>query len=137
MVFIDKIQVNTSGNTDIIDLTPKLQPIIERSNISNGNVNLFVVGSTAAITTIEYEPGLIADLKKFFEMLVPQNNLYYHEKTWGDGNGHSHIRASILGPSLSLPLINSKPVLGTWQQVILVDFDIRPRRREIVVNIIG
>jgi secondary thiamine-phosphate synthase enzyme len=110
---------------------------INDEQISRGLVSLFVSGSTAALTTVEYEPGLIKDLKEFFEKLVPSNRRYHHDDRWGDDNGFSHLRASLLGPSLQVPIANRRLVLGTWQQIILVDFDNRPRTREVLLQIMG
>ena len=133
----DKIIENTSGFCDIIDITAKVKAIIEATRVQNGLATLWVSGSTAALTTIEYEPGLIQDLKELLEKLVPSDKSYHHGARWGDDNGFSHLRASLFGPSLALPISDGRPLLGTWQQVVLVDFDNRPRRREIVVQILG
>jgi secondary thiamine-phosphate synthase enzyme len=127
----------TQGFCDIIDITPKVAQEINDEQISRGLVSLFVSGSTAALTTVEYEPGLIKDLKEFFEKLVPSNRRYHHDDRWGDDNGFSHLRASLLGPSLQVPIANRRLALGTWQQIILVDFDNRPRTREVLLQIIG
>ncbi len=133
----DKIIENTSGFCDIIDLTAKVEAIIRGKAAQNGLVTLWVAGSTAALTTIEYEPGLIQDLKDLLEKLVPSNKRYHHDARWGDDNGFSHLRASLLGPSLALPIADGRPSLGTWQQVVLLDFDNRPRRREILVQVLA
>ncbi len=133
----DKIIENTSGFCDIIDLTAKVEAIIRGKAVQNGLVTLWVVGSTASLTTIEYEPGLIQDLKDLLEKLVPSNQRYHHDARWGDDNGFSHLRASLLGPSLALPIAEGRPSLGTWQQVVLLDFDNRPRRREILVQVLA
>lgn len=127
----------TQGFCDIIDITPKVAQEINDEQISRGLVSLFVSGSTAALTTVEYEPGLIKDLKEFFEKLVPSNRRYHHDDRWGDDNGFSHLRASLLGPSLQVPIANRRLALGTWQQIILVDFDNRPRTREVLLQIMG
>ncbi|MBN1687515.1 MAG: YjbQ family protein [Candidatus Omnitrophica bacterium] len=132
-----KIELRTRGFCDIHDLTPEAHRKIETSKVKNGQVTFFVVGSTAGITTVEYEPGLIKDLKVVFEKLAPENGRYYHEDTWHDGNGFSHVRASLLKPSLSVPLVNGEMTLGTWQQVILIDFDNTPRSRQVVLQIMG
>lgn len=133
-----KIQVESEGNNQVIDITPRLIDTLNHADISNGIATLFVLGSTAGITTTEYEPGLVNhDLKACFERIAPEKGQYNHEKTWQDDNGHSHIRASLLGPSLTLPIQNRKPTLGTWQQIVLVDFDTRPRQRHIVVQLLG
>jgi secondary thiamine-phosphate synthase enzyme len=132
-----KITEKTAGYCDIIDITPKLRDEIKRENISKGVITAFVSGSTAALTTIEHEPGLIQDLKEFVERLIPSNRRYHHDDRWHDDNGFSHLRASLFGPSITIPVENGNPCLGTWQQVILLDFDNRPRTREIIVQLIG
>lgn len=132
-----KIKVKTKGFCDILDLTPAAQERILESKIQSGQALFFVMGSTAGLTTVEYEPGLIQDLQELFEKIIPQNQYYHHEETWHDGNGFSHVRASLLKPSLTVPLVAGKMALGTWQQVILIDFDNRSRQREIVLQIMG
>jgi secondary thiamine-phosphate synthase enzyme len=132
-----EITLQSRGNCDIIDITSQVARNVEKSGISNGTVTLFVVGSTAGITTIEYEPNLLSDFKAMWDRLIPQNIPYAHDKTWGDGNGHSHVRASTLGASLTVPFVNKRLALGTWQQMIFVDFDNRPRSRKIVVQMLG
>ena len=131
------IELSTNGDCDVLDITKSVEGAVRESSISSGTVTVFVPGSTAGITTIEYESGAISDLKEIFSKLVPENEFYAHNARWGDGNGHSHIRASLLGPSLSVPFQSSKLITGTWQQVILVDFDNRPRNREIILQIVG
>lgn len=131
------IVVETKGNCDIIDITSRVARELEESGASNGTVTLFVTGSTAGVTTIEYEPRLISDFESMWDRLVPQNIPYEHNKTWGDGNGHSHVRASMLGASLAIPFVNRRLTLGTWQQIVLVDFDNRPRSRRVVLQIFG
>ena len=133
----EELVFSTRGFTDIIDITSDVATIISENGVSNGLVNVFVPGSTAAITTIEHEPGLLKDLPEFFEKIIPQNKSYQHDKTWGDGNGYAHLRASLLGPSLSIPILEGRMTLGTWQQIILVDFDNRPRERKLVVQIMA
>ncbi|MDP2925494.1 MAG: secondary thiamine-phosphate synthase enzyme YjbQ [Nanoarchaeota archaeon] len=128
------IKINTKGNTDIINITEKVNDILNKSKIKSGIINLFVKGSTLALTTIEYEPGLIKDLKEAFEHIAPENKDYYHNLKWGDGNGFSHIRASLLRPDLTIPFENNKLLLGIWQQIVLIDFDNRPREREIIIK---
>ena len=132
-----KITEKTAGYCDIVDITPKLREHIDSERIRTGLITLFVSGSTAALTTIEHEPGLIQDLKEFVERLIPSNRRYHHDARWGDDNGFSHLRASLFGPSLAIPIEDGLPCLGTWQQVILIDFDNRPRTREIIVQLIG
>jgi secondary thiamine-phosphate synthase enzyme len=131
------ISLNTRGNTDVHDITRELIRLVEQSGLKNGTVTVFCPSSTSALTTVEFEPGALADLKRMFAELVPSNRDYAHNATWEDGNGHSHMRASLLGPSLTIPFVEKTLTLGTWQQVIYVDFDIRPRRRELVVQMIG
>ena len=132
-----KITENSAGFCDIVDITAKVKEHIECENIRSGLASLFVSGSTAALTSIEYEPGLIQDLKDFVEKYIPSDRRYHHDDRWNDDNGFSHLRASLFGPSLTIPIENGRLCLGTWQQVILLDFDNRPRTREIVVQIIG
>jgi secondary thiamine-phosphate synthase enzyme len=131
------INLTTNGNCDIVDITEKVENLINEAGFSEGNVLIFAGGSTAGITTIEFEPGLRKDYPNFFERIVPSNINYEHDNTWHDGNGHSHVRASIQGASLTIPFINGSMLLGTWQQIILVDFDNRSRKREITVQIFG
>lgn len=131
------LTLNTRGNTDIHDITGELSRLVEQSGLSDGTVTVFCASSTSGLTTIEFEPGAISDLKRMFEELVPSTRDYAHNATWDDGNGHSHMRASLLGPSLTIPFVGKRLTLGTWQQVIYVDFDIRPRHRELVVQMMG
>jgi secondary thiamine-phosphate synthase enzyme len=132
-----EITLQSRGNCDNIDITSEVSKHVEKSGIDNGIVTLFVVGSTAGITTIEYEPNLLSDFREMWERIIPQNIPYQHNKTWGDGNGHSHVRASTLGASLVVPFVSKRLTLGTWQQIIFVDFDNRPRSRKIAVQILG
>ena len=137
LIHTGKLVETTQGHCDIIDITAKVQEQLQGERIRRGLVTLFVSGSTAALTTIEYEPGLLKDLKEFLEKLVPSNRKYHHDDRWGDDNGFSHLRASLLGPSLQVPIENGRLLLGTWQQIVLLDFDNRPRTREIMVQIMG
>jgi secondary thiamine-phosphate synthase enzyme len=138
MVVTEQIKVRTKGNCDIINITDQVQQAISRSKIHCGTVTVFNVGSTAGITTVEFEPGLVnRDLAEAFERIAPQSEYYEHEETWHDDNGHSHVRATLLGPSLAVPFVDGQPTLGTWQQIILVDFDTRPRQRTVVCQIMG
>jgi secondary thiamine-phosphate synthase enzyme len=132
-----KFSEKTAGFCDIIDITAKVHEEIARQKIRRGLVTLFVPGSTAALTTIECEPGLIQDLKELVEKLAPSNRRYHHDDRWGDDNGFSHVRASLFGPSLAIPIEDGRAALGTWQQIVLLDFDNRPRTREIIVQLIG
>ncbi len=132
------IQISTRGNAQVLDLTPQLVDILNKAGIANGTATLFAVGSTAGITTTEFEPGLVnRDLKHCFEQIAPENARYLHEETWHDDNGHAHVRASLLGSGLTVPIVDRRPTLGTWQQIILIDFDTRPRDRRVVVQLIG
>ena len=131
------INFKTNSNCDIIDITGKVEAVLSESSFDEGNVLLFAGGSTAGITTIEYEPGLLKDYPKFFDRIAPVNINYEHDNTWHDGNGHSHVRASLQGASLTVPFVNGSLTLGTWQQIIFVDFDNRSRNREVVVQLMG
>jgi len=132
-----EITVQTRGDGDVLDLTAQVTGFVDSTGLESGIVVVAVVGSTAGITTIEYEPGLVADLRKAFDRVAPAGVAYEHDSRWGDGNGHSHVRASMLGPSLTLPVVQGKVALGTWQQVVLVDFDTRPRTRRVVIEVLG
>ena len=136
-VTVKMIIEKTTSETDIMDITPKVVSNVKDSEVLNGFVILFVPGSTAALTTIEFEIGAVNDLKKAISRMVPRDTYYEHNERWGDGNGYSHLRASLVGPSLSIPIINGALSLGTWQQVVLLDFDNRPRERKIIQQIIG
>ena len=129
--------VETKGFTDIIDITPRVSQIVSESGIMEGSALVFVPGSTAGITTIEYEPGLLKDYPEFFERIIPSNKRYSHDDTWHDGNGFSHVRAALQGASFTVPFSAGKLLLGTWQQIILVDFDNRGRSRRVIVQING
>jgi secondary thiamine-phosphate synthase enzyme len=129
------VMIKTSGSTDVIDITRQIEKCVSQLCLYNGIVHLFVPGSTAALTTIEFESGAVNDLKNAIEKIAPQHIPYEHDCRWGDGNGYAHVRAALLGPSLAIPLVNGKMLLGTWQQVVLCDFDNRPRTREIVVQV--
>lgn len=133
----DSLSIETRGDSDMIDLTDRLSLLLQKQKMKNGHMLVFVPGSTAALTTIEYEPGLKKDFTLLMERLIPRNARYYHEETWNDGNGHSHVRASLLGSSLTVPFGDGKLLLGTWQQIILVDYDNRPRSRSLVVQFTG
>ena len=137
MVVTKRIDLQTKGHCDIIDITPQVEQQVSEADIVDGTVTLFVAGSTAGITTIEFEPGLLSDFQEMWRRSVPENISYNHDRAWGDGNGHSHVRASLLGASLVVPFNNKRLTLGTWQQIVLVDFDNRPRSRKIMVQIMG
>lgn len=132
-----KLTEKTQGHCDIVDITAKVQRELDRQKIQKGLATLFVSGSTASLTTIEYESGVLKDLQELLEKLIPSNRKYHHDDRWGDDNGFSHLRASLLGPSLQIPIADGRLLLGTWQQIVLLDFDNRPRTREIVVQIMG
>jgi len=132
-----KIFVDTTHETDIIDISHEVKEKVLQSDVDNGNIAIFIPGSTAALTTIEFESGAVNDLRKAIERIVPRDTYYEHDRRWGDGNGYSHVRAALLGASLTIPVVNGAPLLGTWQQIVLLDFDNRPRRREIKVQIMG
>jgi len=131
------IQLSSKGQDDVIDITKQVSNVVKDSNIENGTVTIFVAGSTAAITTIEYEPGLIKDFPEMLSRIIPKNIEYEHDNTWHDGNGHSHVRASLVGPSLTVPIINGKMTLGTWQQIVLLEMDTRPRNRNLILQIMS
>jgi len=131
------VLLSSKGENDIIDITNNVEKILLESKLKNGIITLFVVGSTAAITTIEYEPGLQQDFSNMLEKIAPKGIKYQHDNTWHDGNGHSHLKASLIGPSLTIPFINGQTSLGTWQQIVFVEMDTRSRERKIVVQIIG
>jgi secondary thiamine-phosphate synthase enzyme len=137
MVKTDHISVKTKGHTDVIDITSECQDIVSSSGLQNGVVTIFNPGSTGGLTTIEYEPNLVKDLKTALEVFAPVDKVYAHSNTWHDDNGSSHIRSSLMGPSIAVPFVNGELTLGTWQQIIFCDFDTRGRRRELVVQITG
>lgn len=136
-IITDQIILSTKGHTDIVDVTPEVESVLAESGLKDGTVIVFVCGSTAGVTTIEYEPGLLKDLPDVFEKIAPANRPYHHNETWGDGNGFSHVRAALLGCSVTIPFKDGKLMLGTWQQVVVIDFDNRSRQRKIIVQITG
>ncbi|MCE5249955.1 secondary thiamine-phosphate synthase enzyme YjbQ [bacterium] len=136
-VITHHLEFPTRGNAEIIDITPDIGKALDEAGLRNGIVTVFVPGATGALTTVEYEPGLVEDLTELWERIVPSNRSYHHDRAWGDGNGHSHLRASLLGPSLTIPFSGGALTLGTWQQVIFVDFDVRSRRRKLVLQFMG
>ena len=136
-VLSEAIQIHSEGEGDIIDITAQLSNVVKESKIKNGIVTVFVSGSTAAITTIEYELGLIHDFPEMLSRIVPKDIEYMHDNTWHDGNGHSHIRSSLIGPSITIPIIHSKLTLGTWQQVVFLEMDTRSRNRTVILQIMG
>lgn len=136
-IITERIGFSTKGDGDLIDITGKVSGILQSSGLKNGSLLVFIVGSTAAITTFEYEPGLIKDMQDLAEKLVPAAKRYSHDDTWGDANGFSHLRATLFGPSLAIPFEDGKLLTGTWQQIVLAEFDNRPRKREVIVQITG
>ncbi|UCD53861.1 MAG: YjbQ family protein [Dehalococcoidia bacterium] len=137
MVVTKRIDLETKGECDIIDITPQVEEKVVQAGINNGTATLFVAGSTAGISTIEFESGLLSDFQEMWERNIPKNIPYNHDRRWGDGNGYSHVRASLLGASLVVPFNEKKLSLGTWQQIVLVDFDNRPRSRQVILQIMG
>lgn len=137
MVRTERMRMQTAGDGDVIDITDSVADLVRQSSMHNGIITVFVPGSTAGLTTVEYEPGLVKDLGELFEKIAPKGRSYHHDMRWGDGNGYSHVRASLLGPSLTVPFAGGAMTLGTWQQIVLIDMDNRPRTREIVVQIMG
>lgn len=137
MVYQEEIKLSTNGNGDMHDITGKVEAIVKKSRIKTGVAHVFAVGSTAGIGTIEFEPGLKKDLPEIFNKLIPPGRQYGHEQAWHDGNAHSHLQATLLGPDLTVPVRDSALVAGTWQQIVLVDFDNRPRQRQVVVTVCG
>jgi secondary thiamine-phosphate synthase enzyme len=138
MVHSGTLKIKTKGNCDVVDITGRVNEFVSKSDIRKGTVTVFNVGSTAGITTTEYEPGLVNyDIRAAFEKIAPETGRYEHEETWHDDNGHAHVRATLMGPSLSVPVIDGRLTLGTWQQIILVDFDTRPRTRTVICQMVG
>jgi secondary thiamine-phosphate synthase enzyme len=131
------LELDSKGENHIIDITPYIKRELEKTKATSGIITIFVPGSTGAVTTIEYEPGLIKDLPSALERIVPKNIYYAHEETWHDGNGHSHVRASLIGPSLTVPFVDKRLLLGAWQQIVFLELDVRPRHRRIVLQIVG
>ena len=132
-----QLNLKTKKSGELIDISEAIQKALGETKLAEGNVTVFVVGSTAAITTFEYESGLISDMKQLYEKLVPSNRPYLHDQTWGDANGFSHLRSALQGPSLVIPFSSGKLILGTWQQIVLAEFDTRPRNRRIILQFIG
>ena len=137
MIFSETISLSTKGFSDILDITDHVDAVIARTKIENGLVTVFCSGSTGAVTTIEYESGVLKDLQKAIEKIVPSNIPYEHDRRWGDGNGFSHVRAALMKPSLTIPVIKRRLALGTWQQIVFIDFDNRRRDRNILVQVMG
>lgn len=131
------MKIKTKGELQMVNITDEVENVVKESKINDGIATVFVPSSTAAVTTIEYEPGLLNDFPNMLERIAPENITYEHEQMWHDGNGHSHVRASLLGPSLTVPFTNKQLTLGTWQQIVLIEFDIRSRDRSLIVQLIG
>ena len=137
MVSTKRISLQTRGDGDTQDITREVARAVNESGVASGVVTLFCPGSTSGLTTIEFEPGAVADLQQVFDETAPRDRYYRHNERWGDGNGHSHVRAALLGPSLSVPFVDGVLTLGTWQQIVHIDFDVRPRRRDVIAQIVG
>ncbi|HEX6384088.1 MAG TPA: secondary thiamine-phosphate synthase enzyme YjbQ [Anaerolineae bacterium] len=131
------IQLETTGNADVVDITTPVARAVQETGLTSGTVTVFCPSATSAVTTLEYESGCISDLQRLFDEIADPERHYAHNARWGDGNGHSHIRAALLGPSLTVPFVDGRLTLGTWQQIIYVDFDNRPRRRELILQVLG
>jgi secondary thiamine-phosphate synthase enzyme len=136
-VITDFVETSTKGHTDIVDVTSQIREVLEGSGLREGQLTVFVSGSTAAVTTIEYEPGLLRDLPEALEKMAPTGKRYHHDATWGDGNGYAHVRSALVGASFTVPFKEGRLLLGTWQQIVLMDFDNRSRHRKIVVQLMG
>ena len=134
---MNSFSVSTKGHCDILDITTEVSKAVSQAGVRDGIATVFVAGSTAGVTTVEYEPGLVSDLKDAFERIAPEAAGYAHDSRWGDGNGYAHVRSSLLGCSLTVPISDGELTLGTWQQIVLIDFDNRPRQRKIVVQVLG
>lgn len=136
-VVTQSISLHTQGDADVLDITEQVAAAVSAAGLHSGTVTIFSPSATSALTTIEYEPGCISDLRRLFDEIVDPERHYAHNARWGDGNGHSHVRAALLGPSLTVPFVDGRLMLGTWQQIIFVDFDTRPRQRELVAQVVG
>ena len=137
MVVTKKISLQSKGHCDIIDITPQIEREVAETDVNSGTATIFVSGSTAGLSTIEFESGVLSDFQEMWQRNVPENIPYNHDRRWGDGNGYSHVRASLLGASLVIPFTDKRLTLGTWQQIVLVDFDNRPRSRQLILQIMG
>ncbi len=137
MVVSDRVTVHTKGFTDIIDLTGEVRHFVQKHQLRQGHVLIFIDGSTAAISTVEYEPGLLKDIPEMLETIAPMKRRYHHDDTWHDGNGYAHLRSTLIGTSFTVPVLEGRVVLGTWQQIILMDFDNRPRTRSVLFQFVG
>jgi secondary thiamine-phosphate synthase enzyme len=137
MIVLDYIEFETKGRNEVIDITDDVRHVVGQSGVTDGSVLVFVPGATGALSTIEYEPGLVKDWPQLMEKLIPAREYYYHNETWHDGNGHSHLRATLVGPSLTVPVENRRLILGTWQQIVFLEFDNKPHHRRIAVQVNG
>ena len=137
MIELYKLELHTKGKNEILDITEDVRSIIQRSKITDGSVLIFVPGARGALSTVEYEPGLVQDIPQLMEKLIPEKEHYHHNETWHDGNGHSHLRATLMGPSLTVPFTGQEMILGTWQQIIFLEFDNKPHHRQLVVQLMG
>jgi len=137
MIQTNRLYLKTKGKNDIHDISEKVQSLVTESGLKEGHILCFISGSTAALTTIEYEPGLLKDIPEALETFAPMNKDYHHDNTWHDGNGYAHVRAALLGPSIMVPFSNGKLLLGTWQQIVIIDFDNKPRERAVIVQVNG
>lgn len=137
MVTAEQIQISTLGNGHVVDITDQIAAVVRSSGLNDGIVVVFCPSATSGLTTIEYESGAVHDFQRLFDEIVPPNREYAHNARWGDGNGHSHVRSALLGPSITIPFVNRRLTLGTWQQIIFVDFDIRPRQRRLHLQLLG
>jgi secondary thiamine-phosphate synthase enzyme len=136
-IITERFSVSTRGNSELLDITGRVADLLSKNKLSEGNLTVFVAGSTASVTTTEFEPGLRKDIPEALNRVAPEGMRYHHDDTWHDGNGHAHVRASILGPSLTIPFSGGEMLLGTWQQIVLIDFDNRSRERKVIVQLIG
>jgi secondary thiamine-phosphate synthase enzyme len=137
MLHTGRVRLNTRGHADMHDLTAQAEHIVTEAGLQSGTATLFTPSSTSALTTIEFEPGALDDLRRALDEIAPSGRDYFHNRKWGDGNGHAHVRAALLGPSLTIPIVEGRLALGTWQQVVFIDFDVRPRQREVIVQLVG
>ena len=137
MIRLNYIEFDTNGKNEIVDITDHIRQLVNQSGLSNGSVLVFVPGATGGLSTIEYEPGLVKDLPRLMDKLIPERDHYFHNETWHDGNGHSHLRATLIGPSLTIPFEDKRLILGTWQQVVFLEFDNKPHQRRIAVQLTG
>ena len=133
----DSVEISTKGHTDIVDITPQVRDVLNQSGLKQGQLTVFVSGSTAGVTSIEYEPGLLKDLPEALDKIAPMGVRYHHDDTWGDGNGYAHVRAAMIGASFTVPFKEGRMLLGTWQQIVILDFDNRSRHRKIAVQMMG